>query len=387
MRVGIVGAGQLARMMAEEASALGIEIVLLADSEADGAVASVHEVRYGSAKDPVALRALAEEVDVITFDHELVDLEALQDLETQGHRIFPSPKALLFAVDKAEMRRLCTEHHLPAPAFALFSPGDAVDAEQLGARLGWPLVLKSARGGYDGRGVFIVEDAQGAEQVIKDLFAAGISVVAEERASIRRELAALVVRRPSGELLAWPAMETAQVGGVCREVLLPGTLEPEVAARAVEVATTVAEAIDLVGVMAVELFDTPDGIVVNEIALRPHNSGHWTQDGAVTSQFANHLRAVLDLPLGQTDLTAPAVASVNVFGGPEGSAPLLAGLNGALSVPGAHLHLYGKETRPMRKLGHVNLTGEDASVVRRLAWEAAVALGTPVPAEIEEQIR
>lgn len=387
MRVGIVGGGQLARMLAEEASALGIEIVLLAEAETDGAVAFVHEVRYGSAHDPVALRALAEEVDVVTFDHELVNLEALHELENQGHRIFPSPEALLFAVDKAAMRRLCTTHDLPAPAFVLLSPGDVVGINELGVTLGWPLVLKAARGGYDGRGVFIVEDAAGADQVIKDLFAAGISVVAEERASILRELAALVVRRPSGELLAWPAMETAQVDGVCREVLLPGTVEPAIAAQALEVARSVAEAIGLVGVMAVELFETPEGIVVNELALRPHNSGHWTQDGAITSQFANHLRAVLDLPLGRTEMTTPAVASVNVFGGPEGSEPLLAGLNDALRVPGAQIHLYGKATRPMRKLGHVNLTGEDASLVRRLAWEAAIALGTPLPSEIEEHIR
>ena len=387
MRVGIVGAGQLARMMAEEASAMGVELVLLADAASDGAVASVHEVRYGAAMDDAALRSLSAEVDVMTFDHELVNLETLHALEDAGHKVFPSPAALLFAVDKAEMRRLCLTHGLPAPAFELFGATDPIDLDALGARLGWPLVLKAARGGYDGRGVFVVADAAEASTVVADLQGAGIAVVAEERAQIVRELAALVVRRPSGEMVAWPAMETAQITGVCREVLLPGALDAGLAAEAIAIARRVAEAIGLVGVMAVELFETPEGLVVNELALRPHNSGHWTQDGSVTSQFANHLRAVLDLPLGVTDLTAPAVASVNVFGGPEGAAPLLSGLPGALGVRGAHVHLYGKETRPMRKLGHVNVTGDNVEEVRRLAWQAAAALGTPVPQEIEEQIR
>jgi 5-(carboxyamino)imidazole ribonucleotide synthase len=386
MRVGIVGAGQLARMMAEEASALGIDVVLLAESAADGAVGFVHDVRLGSPMDPEALSSLAAAVDVLTFDHELVDLGALSLLESEGHRVHPSPSALAYAVDKAKMRQLCSEHALPAPRFELFEPGALVDVEALGQRLGWPLVLKAARGGYDGRGVFVVEGPEEARRYVADLGARGIGIVAEEHAEIRRELAALVVRRPNGELRAWPAVETAQIGGVCREVLVPGSLEAEVARDATALARSVAETIGLVGVMAVELFDTPSGLVLNELALRPHNSGHWTQDGAATSQFANHLRAVLDLPLGTTDLVAPAVASVNVFGGPPGAPPLLEGLQPALAVPGARVHLYGKETRPMRKLGHVNVTGDNAGEVRRRAWAAAAALGTPVPAEIEEQM-
>lgn len=387
MRVGIVGAGQLARMMAEAASALGIDVVLLADSPADGAVASVHEVRYGSAMDDGALRALSGEVDVLTFDHELVNLETLAALEAASARVYPSASALIYAVDKVEMRKLCEHHAIPAPRFECFGASDDIDVAGLGARLGWPLVLKAARGGYDGRGVFVVADAIEATEVITTIQAAGTAVLAEEHAMIIRELAALVARRPSGEIVTWPAMETAQLDGVCREVLLPGSLEDEVRTSALDVATQLATAIGLVGVMAVELFETPQGIVVNELALRPHNSGHWTQDGSVTSQFANHVRAVLDLPLGATDLRAPAVASVNIFGGPEGCAPVLDGLPGALRVPGAQVHLYGKETRPMRKLGHVNVTGDNAGEVRRRAWEAAAALGTPVPNEIEEQIR
>ena len=188
-------------------------------------------------------------------------------------------------------------------------------------------------------------------------------------------------------MVTWPAVETAQLDGVCREALLPGSLEAPIAAAAESLAREVAEAVGLVGVMAVEMFDTGAGLLVNELAMRPHNSGHWTQDGSVTSQFENHLRAVLDLPLGDTSLTASHVASVNVFGGPAGSPPLLAGLAGALDVPGAHVHLYGKETRPMRKLGHVTVSGEDARSVRKNAWLAAAELGTPVPLEIEEQIR
>ena len=386
MKVGIVGAGQLARMLLESASVLGIEVVVLAETMLDGAALTAHEVRLGSPKDPSALRALAGEVDVVTFDHELVDLDTLLELEADGMAVHPSPSTLLYAVDKAAMRRLCEGHGFPGPRFVLLGANDAADIEGLGAHLGWPLILKTARGGYDGRGVFRASDATSAATVIDQIQADGIDVVVEEIADIIRELAIMVARRPGGETVVWPAVETAQIDGVCREVLLPGAVHHDVAAAAEAFALEIADAVALVGVMAVELFETPDGLRLNELAMRPHNSGHWTQDGAITSQFENHLRAVLDLPLGSTAMTASAVASVNVFGGPDGSPPLLSGLPGALRVPGAHVHLYGKETRPMRKLGHVTVTGDDAEVARHRAWEAAIALGTPVPAEIEERI-
>ena len=383
----MVGAGQLARMMLESASMLGLEIVLLAESERDAAALTCHEVRLGSPKDPAALRALAAEVDVLSFDHELVDLETLVELEAEGVAVRPSPSALLYAVDKLEMRRLCREQQLPGARSIGLDAGADVDVVDLGEQLGWPLVIKSARGGYDGRGVFVVNDADEAAAVIEDIRSTGSAVLVEEAAEITRELAVLLARRPGGETVVWPVVETAQIDGVCREVLLPGSFDAALSEQAIDLALQIAEAIGLVGVMAVELFDSPGGLLVNELALRPHNSGHWTQDGSVSSQFENHLRAVLDLPLGVTTMTASAVAMVNVFGGTEGSPALLDLLPGALAVPGARLHLYGKSTRPGRKLGHVTVTGDNAVEVRRLAWQAAEALGTPVPEEIGAWIR
>jgi len=381
MRVGIVGAGQLARMLLEEASALGVEAVVLANDPSESAASTAGELRLGAATDFEALSSLAEEVDVLTFDHELVDLDQLRRIEEAGHRVAPSPSSLRYASDKAAMRVRLAEAGLPSPAFEIAAPGTAPDLHAFGEQHGWPLVVKAATGGYDGRGVYLAGDLEAAAATVADLHGAGITALIEERVAIRRELAALLCRRPGGELSLWPVVETAQIDGVCREVLVPGGIDRQLAHDAEALARRVAEVVEVVGVMAVELFETDEGLVVNELAMRPHNSGHWTQDGAVTSQFENHLRAVLDLPLGATETTAPHVASVNVFGA-EGALDGPAALADALAVAGAHVHLYGKESRPGRKMGHVNVAGDEADEVRRSAWAAAVALGTPVPAEI-----
>jgi 5-(carboxyamino)imidazole ribonucleotide synthase len=241
---------------------------------------------------------------------------------------------------------------------------------------GWPVVLKAVRGGYDGKGVWPVNELAAAAEVVDHLRG---SVLVEEMVPLRAELAVMVARRPSGEAVAWPAVETAQVGGVCREVLVPGGFPPELMAEAVALGQRVAGIVEAVGVLAVELFWSTDGrLLVNEIAARPHNSGHWTIEGAVTSQFENHLRAVLDLPLGTTARQHARVASVNIFGGPAGEDPV-ALLPGGLAVAGAHVHLYGKEGRPGRKLGHVTVCGDGAIDVRSRAWAAALAMGTPRP--------
>ena len=386
MKVGIVGAGQLARMMLEAASALGISCVVLAESPGDAAVATGAEIIFGSPSDPEAMHALAERCDVITFDHELVDLSLLGALEDTGTVIRPSSRSLLLAVDKAAMRKALHDAGLPTPAFEILDPGDEGDARNFGATNGWPLVIKAARGGYDGRGVFLAKDLDEATQIIASLHDQGISALLEEQVAIETELAALVARTPSGEHVSWRVVETAQVDGVCREVRVPGAIPDEVVAGAAQIASTIAELADVTGVMAVELFVTEGRLVINELAMRPHNSGHWTQDGSVTSQFENHLRAVLDLPLGDTAVTSPHVASVNVFGGPEKIDPNDA-LRNALGTHGAHIHLYGKEHRPGRKLGHVNVLGHNGEEVRSAAWRAAIALGTPVLEGHEEATR
>ena len=383
MRVGVMGGGQLARMLLEDASRLGIEATILAEHADDGAAKEASRVLLGAATDETALRRLAHEVDVITLDHELVDLEMLEELEASGVIIRPSPHALRCAVDKIEMRTTLDEANLPMPAYGIITTSDPTDVAPLGERLGWPLVIKAARGGYDGRGVFVVDDAKRAQTVVDELHAAGIDVLVEEKVAIDHELAALVVRRPGGQSASWPAVETAQVGGVCREVLVPGSLDGALAAQAEALAITIADLLGVVGILAVELFVTNGRLVINELAMRPHNSGHWTQDGSVTSQFENHLRAVLDLPLGSTRVTADHVASVNVFGSDDVS-DFDHALADSLVIPDAKLHLYGKSPRPGRKLGHVNVAGADGPTVRRHAWMAALALGTPMPPEMEE---
>ncbi len=284
------------------------------------------------------------------------------------------------------MRRAFVEAGVPVPAhhvIDLSTPGSwGTAVEEVGAfgrDHGWPLVVKAARGGYDGKGVWPADAAIDIEQLGSDH--PGIYVV-EETVPFEAELAVMVARRPSGEVVTWPAVETAQVGGVCREVLVPGRLPPEVLDRAAALGRQIAEIAGTVGVMAVEFFWSGGRLLVNEIAARPHNSGHWTIEGSVTSQFENHLRAVLDLPLGGTATSYPEVASVNIFGGAAGQDPL-AQLDLGLATPGAHIHLYGKGARPGRKLGHVTVCGNDAEVVRERAWASALALGTPRPNGLE----
>ena len=271
---------------------------------------------------------------------------------------------------------------MPVPAYLVVDEGpDALSAVEAFAagHGGWPIMLKAARGGYDGKGVWPVADRDEAATVLDQV--AG-QVVVEEMLPLHAELAVMVARNPSGTAAAWPAVETAQVGGVCREVLVPGRLDADVIDAASALGQKVAEIAGGVGVMAVELFWSDGRLLVNEVATRPHNSGHWTIEGAVTSQFENHVRAVLDLPLGSTAAQHPQVASVNIFGGPGGDDPSVLLARG-LAVEGAHVHLYGKSARPGRKLGHVTVCGDEAEVVRARAWAAAVALGTPVPDGLE----
>jgi 5-(carboxyamino)imidazole ribonucleotide synthase len=370
-------------MVGEAASALGLSMVVLAEHPDDAACDVAAEVVIGSPLVESELRALAARCEVVTFDHEQVDLSLLRTLVAEGVVVRPGVATLEVAVDKAHMRRVLVAADIAVPAHIVVDLEEggpqnrAVEAiGAFAADHGWPVVLKAVRGGYDGKGVWPVDELAAAAEVVDHLRG---SVLVEEMVPLRAELAIMVARRPSGEAVAWPAVETAQVGGVCREVLVPGRLPPELMAEAVTLGQRVAGIVEAVGVLAVELFWSTDGrLLVNEIAARPHNSGHWTIEGAVTSQFENHLRAVLDLPLGTTSLQHARVASVNIFGGVTGEDPV-ALLPGGLAVAGAHVHLYGKEGRPGRKLGHVTVCGDDAIDVRGRAWAAALAMGTPRP--------
>jgi 5-(carboxyamino)imidazole ribonucleotide synthase len=370
--VGMVGGGQLARMTHQAAIALGQSLHVLAVSPDDPAALVSPNITLGSHTDLDALAAFAKGCDVLTFDHEHVPGELLQKLVDQGVNVRPGPDALLHAQDKLVMRRKLAALGLPVPPFAQVESVD--DVVTFATEHGWPCVLKAARGGYDGRGVWMLNGPDSAGELVPRLLEWGTPLLVEERVTMRRELAALVARSPFGQGGVWPVVETVQVNGICVEVLAPAPDMTEDAAQAAhELALRIASELDVVGVLAVELFDTPEGLVINELAMRPHNSGHWTIEGARTSQFEQHLRAVLDYPLGATDVMAPAVVMANVLGAPN--APSMSPderLHHLLArFRDAHVHYYGKQERPGRKIGHVTMLGATMADVRERAKLAA----------------
>ncbi|MFN8557586.1 MAG: 5-(carboxyamino)imidazole ribonucleotide synthase [Dehalococcoidia bacterium] len=363
--VGIVGAGQLARMLIEAAIPLDVTVRLLAAAPDDGAALVSPHVLVAAPTDAAALARLAAGCDALTFDHELVDIAQLRALAEAGVVVRPSPETVATAQDKGRQRRLFRDAGLPVPPFAPAPDAAAITA--FAASHGWPVVVKAERGGYDGRGVWVARDADEAAAVVHQ--AGGAPLMVEHWVPIEREVAALVARRPNGEAVVYPVVETVQRDGICHELLVPAPIPPALAAEAQRLALRVAEVTEATGMLALELFVTGGRLLVNEIAARPHNSGHFTIEGCLTSQFENHLRAVLDWPLGATDLVAPAVATVNLLGGPR-TGDLAAALPGALAVRGARVHLYGKGARPGRKLGHVTALGSTIEDARARAIEA-----------------
>jgi 5-(carboxyamino)imidazole ribonucleotide synthase len=368
----MVGGGQLARMTHQAAIALGQSLRVLSAGPEESAALVAADVQLGDHRDLAALRRVADGATVLTFDHEHVPTQHLQTLEQEGTRVAPGPGALVHAQDKLVMRRALAEAGEPQPAWAEVRTVTGV-ADFAGAT-GWPVVLKTPRGGYDGRGVFVVH---GPDEVA-DLLERHGTLLAEERVDMVRELAVQVARSPFGQVAVWPVVETVQRDGVCHEVLAPAPgLDDRLATEAQELAIRLAEQLGVVGLLAVELFQTPEGVVVNELAMRPHNSGHWTIEGSRTSQFEQHLRAVLDYPLGATAMTAPVVVMANVLGGAASADDWTGpGLDERIHHFMAHwpdvkLHWYGKGQRPGRKLGHVTALGADLAEVRARAAAAA----------------
>ncbi|MFJ9040544.1 5-(carboxyamino)imidazole ribonucleotide synthase [Streptomyces sp. NPDC102406] len=369
--VGMVGGGQLARMTHEAGIPLGIRFKLLSDTPQDSAAQVVGDVVVGDYRDLDTLREFARGCDVITFDHEHVPTEHLRALEADGIPVRPGPAALLYAQDKGEMRAKLTALGVPCPRHRLVR--DVADVAAFAAEGdGFPVILKTVRGGYDGKGVwFVRSEADAAEP-----FKAGVPVLAEEKVDFVRELAANVVRSPHGQAVAYPVVESQQVDGVCDTVIAPAPgLDETLAGEAQELALRIAKELGVVGHLAVELFETrgPDGkpgVLVNELAMRPHNSGHWTQDGAITSQFANHVRAVLDLPLGDPRPRAPWTVMCNVLGG-DFPDMYSAYLHCMARDPQLKIHMYGKDVKPGRKVGHVNTYGDDLDDVLERARHAA----------------
>jgi 5-(carboxyamino)imidazole ribonucleotide synthase len=362
-------------MTAQAAVALGVPIRLLAEGPEVSAAQVVPDTLVGDYRDLETLRKVADGCAVVTFDHEHVPSEHLRALAEQGHACRPGPEALVHAQDKTVMRARLDSLGVPSPRHRVVSgPVDvSAFAESLG---GYPVVLKTSRGGYDGKGVWVVGSEQDSAVAFGTAAATGVQILAEEKVDFRRELSALVARSPSGQVAAYPVVESVQRDGICWEVVAPAPgLDADLAVEAQQIAMRVAAELDVTGILAVEMFETRDGrVLVNELAMRPHNTGHWSMDGAVTGQFENHLRAVLDLPLGSPAARSPWTVMVNILGGEHGalSEDLYGGYPHVLARdPRLKVHLYGKDVKPGRKVGHVTAYGDDLVDVRERARHAA----------------
>jgi len=370
--VGMVGAGQLARMTCQAAVGLGIGFRVLAAASGESAAQVCAGTQIGDYRSRRDLLAFGGRCDVVTFDHEHVPGAHLKALERAGLRVRPGPDALRYAQDKRAMRERLADLGTACPRSARAACLDDVTGFAAGS--GWPVVLKAVSGGYDGKGVWVCDGPDQAAGVL----AHGIDLIVEEHVAFDRELAVLVARSPSGQAAVYPVVQTVQRDGICREVLAPAPgLAAGTAVAAQQLGLAIAAGIGVTGMLAVELFETPRGLLVNELAMRPHNSGHWTIEGARTSQFEQHLRAVLDLPLGSPAAAAPHAVMVNILGGDDPD--LYSRLVHVMAAdPGVKVHLYGKVVRPGRKVGHVTAVGDDVCDLRDRAGRAAAYLGSGV---------
>jgi len=351
--VGMVGAGQLARMTCPAAIELGVGLRILAAAPDESAAQVWAGTQLGDYRSLADLRAFAAGCDVLTFDHEHVPGDHLAALERSGVAVRPGPAALRLTQDKLAMRERLTAMGVACPRFAPVA--DLAGVQEFAAGR-WPVVLKAVSGGYDGKGVWVCDSAAQAADVLRQ--GAGLAFLAEEYVEFTRELAVLAACSPHRQGAVYPVVQTVQRDGICREVIAPAPgLAPDRAEQAAELALRIAAELGVTGLLAVELFETPVGLLVNELAMRPHNCGHWTIEGARTSQFEQHLRAVLDLPLGSPQLTAPATVMVNVLGGDDGDI-YDRYIHVMAADPTVKIHMYGKPVRPGRKIGHVTITAD-----------------------------
>ena len=365
MRLGIIGGGQLARMMVPAAHRLGIEVWVLENSEQSpaGLAGAVHVA--GDWRDPAACREFAEKVDVVTLDHEFAPLEAL---EAVGDKLLPSTATMERIADKLEQKR-----HLKEAGLLTAESQDFSNVEQLqriGREWGFPLIVKARYGGYDGKGNFRLDGPHQIDRVFEELSG---PLYAERFMEFEMELAVMVARDRRGNTLCYPVVQTVQENHICVAVQFPAEVTDEIRHRAEEVGIQAARAVESVGVLGVEMFLRPDGrVIVNELAPRPHNSGHYTLDVCLTSQFENHVRAVCGLPLGSVEATTSTGVMINLLGDGFGSG-YPAGLEEVLHQPRARVHLYGKTAKPGRKLGHLTLVGDESPAELRVEAEALAA--------------
>ena len=369
--LGILGGGQLGRMTALAAIRMGVGIRTLSPSPA-GPVEGLGEALVGDWTDPDVLRAFAEGCTAITVESEWAPAEKLLPVLPEGVRLFPTPRTLSLIRHKGVQKTTLAQAGLPAAAFELCKT--TKEARTAAQRLGLPVILKRYEGSYDGYGNATARSLDDIDQHWEAL-AGDDGLLVEAFVPFKQELSVLVVRSDGGEMVCYPPAYTEQRDHRCHAVVVPASISAKTRERALEVARAAAEAVQSVGVLGVELFETEDGeILLNELAPRPHNTGHYTIEGSHTSQFENHARAVLGWPLGSPELRVPVAVMINILG--YRSAPVSAStLPTALDIPGAAVHLYGKkEARPRRKMGHVTVTGTDPVEVRRLAEVAASAI-------------
>ena len=365
--VAVIGDGQLARMMQTEAIELGQSIRLLAGSPDASAAQVCADVIIGDYHVWEDVERAVAGAQAVTFDHEHVPTEFLNKLTEMGYSVQPQPSALLYAQDKLLMRQRLEELGAPVPAYAAIE--SAEDAEAFFDRVDGAVCLKARRGGYDGHGVWFPKDREDLRALVDELLGKDVPLMAERKVALVRELSAMCARTPSGEVNAWPVLESVQRDGICVEAICPAPgLSDELASAAEKLSVAIASELGVTGALAVELFETVDAdgnpeIYVNELAMRPHNTGQWSQDGCETSQFEQHLRAVADMPLGSTRPTAPVTVMVNTLGGDEASDVPISQRFAEVwrRFPSVKIHWYGKDWRPGRKLGHVNLCGYDTS--------------------------
>ena len=363
--IGVIGGGQLARMMITPAQELGLAIKVLAENEGSSAMLAATSV--GDYTDYETVRRFAERVDVITFDHEHVPLNILEKLEAEGFNVQPSSSALRFAQNKLAMRQKLSELGLPVPDWA--EVNSSVDLQTFLDKHNGVAVLKTPTGGYDGKGVKIVRSVEDAS----DWLAKGQPLLVEEKVDFVRELAQLSARNVSGDWSSWQVVQTIQVDGVCSEVLSPAP-HADITSAAI-IAKRIAEGLGVTGVLAVEMFETQDGkLLINELAMRPHNSGHFSIEGSTTSQFEQHIRAVADLPLGDTVPTTAFSVMLNLLGVDDVNT-FVEHYPEALKVQGAHIHTYGKSARKGRKMGHITaVSNSSIDEARLIALKAKEAL-------------
>lgn len=370
--LGAIGGGQLARMMAAPALHLGLEFKVLAESE--GSSAAIAATQIGDYNQLEVVQRFAATVDVVTFDHEHVPLDILRQLEADGVSVQPASSALVFAQNKLQMRKRLAELGLPMPGWAEIH--DAPELDTFIAAHGGVAILKTPIGGYDGKGVRVVRSSADAVDWLERIADFGGSLLAEEKVDFVRELAQLSARNTKGEFAAWPLVETQQEQGVCATVIAPAPqASADTLTKTGEIARTIANELRITGVLAVELFEARDGrILINELAMRPHNSGHFTIEGSTTSQFEQHIRAVLGLPLGDTALTAKHAVMVNLLGVDDSNTFVEHFAEAMKLHPRAKLHTYGKSARAGRKMGHVTVIADELETALAEAKAAAAVL-------------